>query len=199
MKLPRSFYQESALLVAPALIGKRLVRRAPEGTAKGLIVEVEAYLGPEDAGAHSYGGRRTPRTEIQFGPGGFAYVFSIYGLHSCVNVVTNAPGKPEVVLIRALEPTEGLDLMRRRRGKEALSDLCNGPGKLCQALGITKAQYGADLLGEELYLEETGLRPPIETDARINIDYAGEAAGYPWRFLWKGSPFVSVPARRKKP
>lgn len=192
-KLPREFYQQDGLELAPALIGKRLVHRTGEGAAGGLIVEVEAYVGPEDAAAHSYQGRRTARTAVQYGPGGFAYVFSIYGLHNCFNVVAGPPERPEVVLIRALEPTGGLDLMARRRGRADPLELCSGPGKLCQALGITKAQYGMDLCGEELFLEDAGLAPEVAADKRINIDYAGEAVHYPWRFVWRDSPFLSVP------
>lgn len=184
--------------VAPELLGKLLVHRTPEGITAGRIVEVEAYAGPEDKGAHSYGGKRTPRTEIQFGPGGFAYIYFIYGMHCCFNVVTNGPGVPQVALIRALEPVEGIELMMRRRGLEDKTALCNGPGKLCQAMGITKAQYGADLCGPDLYLvpgPEPG-KGTVMASPRVNIDYAQEFREVPWRYYIKDDPFVSkVPKR----
>lgn len=193
MKLPREFYLRSALEVARDLIGKRLVHVTPEGITKGIIVETEAYLGKIDPAAHSYKAPPTGRTAIQYGPGGYAYVYTIYGLHCCMNVVTNLPQVPEVVLIRALEPVSGVELMGSRRQTTDLHALCSGPGKLTQALGITRADYGADLLGDTLYIEDTGITPPeIDATPRINIDYAGDAAAYPWRFIWKGSPFLSV-------
>lgn len=196
--LSRDFYLRPAVAVAPELLGKRLVHKTPEGKTAGIIVEVEAYDGAADKGAHSYKNKRTPRTEIQFGPGGFAYVYAIYGLHSCFNVVVNWENRPEVVLVRALEPTDGLSLMRSRRGLEDPIGLCSGPGKLCQAMGITKAQYGADLCGSTLYIEE-GIQVPLEKIAvspRINIDYAQECREYPWRFFVSGNEHVSkVPKR----
>lgn len=193
MKLPREFYLRSALEVARDLIGKQLVHVTRSGAAKGIIVETEAYLGKIDPAAHSYKAPPTGRTAIQYGPGGYAYIYTIYGLHCCMNVVTNLPQVPEVVLIRALEPTEGIPLMVSRRNTRDLRNLCSGPGKLTQAMGITKADYGADLMGDTLYIEDTGSLPPeIAATPRINIDYAGDAAAYPWRFIWKGSPYLSV-------
>ncbi|MBR1672264.1 MAG: DNA-3-methyladenine glycosylase, partial [Fretibacterium sp.] len=152
--LPRAFYMRDANLVAPELLGKLLVSQSGEGRASGLIVEVEAYVGPADKGAHSYQNRRTPRTEVQFGMGGYAYVYAIYGMYCCFNVVTNEPGKPEVVLVRALEPVEGIELMRARRRRDEPADLCSGPGKLCAALDISKKNYADDLCGERLYIED---------------------------------------------
>lgn len=192
MKLTREFYLRPALSVARDLIGKRLVHVTPEGTAKGIIVETEAYLGKTDPAAHSYKAPPTGRTAIQYGPGGYAYIYTIYGLHCCMNVVTNLPQVPEVVLIRALEPVDGLPLMAARRHSQNRYALCSGPGKLTQAMGITKADYGKDLCGDTLYIEDIGAVPEIAATRRINIDYAGEAASYPWRFVWKGSPFLSV-------
>ncbi len=191
--MKREFYLRSALEVARDLIGKQLVHVTRSGTAKGIIVETEAYLGKVDPAAHSYKAPPTGRTAIQYGPGGYAYIYTIYGLHCCMNVVTNSSQVPEVVLIRALEPTEGIPLMVSRRGTTDLHALCSGPGKLTQALWITKADYGADLLGDELYIADVGVTPPeISATPRINIDYAGDAAAYPWRFVWKDSPFLSV-------
>ena len=180
MKLSREFYQRSALIVAQDLIGKKLIC----GKTAGIIIETEAYLGEFDAAAHSYKGR-TARTEIQFGAGGYAYVYQIYGKNFCFNVVANLENIPDAVLIRALEPTDGLDLMKIRRNKNNLRDLCNGPGKLAQALGITKNLYGADLCGDEIFIEDVGLTPEILATKRINIDYAGDAANYLWRFVRK--------------
>ena len=196
--LPWEFYQRDANLVAPELLGKLLVSESPEGYTAGMIVEVEAYKGSCDKGAHSYKNKRTERTNIQFGPGGFAYVFRIYGLHSCFNVVTNEEEIPDVVLVRALEPVAGLTLMEHRRGCSTPARLCNGPGKLCQALHITDADYGANLLESRLHIapyrqvEEN----EIMISPRINIDYAEECIDFPWRYYIKNSPWVSpVPGK----
>ncbi len=190
-KLTREFYQRSGLIVARELIGKELVRKSPEGETRGIIVETEAYMGPDDPAAHSYK-RHTRRVNIQFGPGGFAYVYFIYGMHVCMNVVANVEGKPEVALLRALMPVSGLDLMAARRGKSDALSLCSGPGKLCKAMGITMEDYGADLCGDTFFIEDTSFPVPcIDTGKRINVDYAGEAAGWPWRFGLSGSSFLS--------
>ena len=191
MKLEREFYLRDGLTVARELIGKKLVTNLPEGTAGGIIVEAEAYMGKLDAAAHSYRGE-TERTKIFFGAGGFAYVYLIYGMYLCTNVVANVAGVPEAVLIRALEPTDGIELMRRRRGKQNLRELCSGPGKLSQALGVTKNFYGADLCGEEIFIETTDFQAEVAATKRINIDYAGAAANYPWRFVAAGNKFLSV-------
>lgn len=196
--LPRDFYLRPALELAPALLGKRLVHETPEGRTAGIIVETEAYVGPEDDGAHSRGGKPTARTAVQFGPGGRAYVFGIYGLHWCFNAVANAPGKPEAVLVRALEPAEGLALMAQRRGTGRPEALCSGPGKLCQALGITRDQYGLDLCQGPLRIEPGEDLPPerVLVSPRVNIDYAVHYRDRLWRFMIKDSPWVSrVPAR----
>lgn len=192
MKLNRSFYSTSALSAAPNLIGKVLVHRSDFGITSGIIVEAEAYVGSMDAAAHSYPYLRTARTEIQYGFGGFAYVYMIYGLHYCMNIVTGPVGEPEVVLIRALEPLSGIELMKRRRKTSQIRNLCSGPGKLCAAMGITKEHYGEDLCGDRLYLETGPVCDfEIETSKRIGIDYAGRAADYPWRFIMKDNQFVS--------
>jgi DNA-3-methyladenine glycosylase len=197
-RLPRSFYRGGAVEVAPALLGKLLCQETPEGLCAGIIVETEAYAGPEDDGAHSYGGRRTARTEIQYGEGGFAYVFGVYGMHCCFNAVCAPAGKPEVVLVRALEPAEGLALMCARRGTGDVRQLCSGPGKLCQALGITRAQYGLDLCGSELFLADAPDIPAarIAISPRVNIDYAQQYRDRLWRFFIADSEYVSrVPGR----
>lgn len=196
--LTRDFYLRDANAVAPELLGKLLVHNGPEGLCSGMIVEVEAYKGDCDKGAHSYQNKRTGRTEIQFGPGGYAYVFSIYGMHYCFNIVTNVEMKPDVVLIRALEPVQGIELMKRRRETERVSDLTNGPGKLCRALDINSAQYGCDLCGDELYIlpfQTPGL-DQIMVSPRINIDYAEECRDFLWRYYIKDNPCVSKTAKK---
>lgn len=191
MKLPREFYLRDGLTVARELIGKKLVTRLPEGVTGGIIVETEAYMGAADAAAHSYRGK-TERTKIFYGAGGFVYVYLIYGMHLCTNVVANVENVPEAVLIRALEPVDGVELMRRRRGRKNLRELCSGPGKLSQALGVTKNFYGADLCGEEIFIETTDFQAQVAATKRINVDYAGAAADYPWRFVAAGNEFLSV-------
>lgn len=199
--LNRDFYRGSAAEVAPLLLGKLLCHETSEGLAAGMIVEAEAYCGPEDDAAHSFGGRRTARTEAMFGPPGHAYIFRLYGMHSCFNVVTGEEGQPQAVLIRALEPVEGLDLMRARRGTEDPLLLCGGPGRLCRALDIGPAQYGADLCGSELYLRAYRDFSPSEicVSPRVNVDYAVSCRDRLWRFTLKDSPFVSRVPRRYVP
>lgn len=194
IKVKRGFYQRNALEVAPELLGLILVHKSSEGITKGKIVEVEAYLGTIDAAAHSYKNIRSPRTTIQYGVGGYAYIYLIYGMHYCMNIVTNKVNVPEVVLIRALEPVDGIELMKQRRGSDKIKNLCSGPGKLCQAMGINKSHYGMDLCKGTLYLETPKIheRLEIETSKRINIDYAGEAKDYLWRYTIKDNPFISV-------
>jgi DNA-3-methyladenine glycosylase len=193
--LPRRFYRQPTLRLARALLGKTLVHDTAAGRTAGRIVEVEAYRGPADRAAHSFGGRRTARNEVMYGPPGHAYVYFIYGVHHCVNVVSRPRGVPEAVLVRALEPLAGEDLMRRRR---RLPDapawrLCRGPGALAEALGITRAQNGADLVrGPLRILDAPAVRPGgVARTPRIGVDYAGEAARHPWRFVVRGSPAAS--------
>ena len=192
-KLPFETYQTDAITLARRLLGCKLFHHTAEGVTGGVIVETEAYLGLQDDAAHSYRGSPDGRVNIQYGPGGTAYIYLIYGMHNCMNVVSNAAGIPEAVLIRALEPTDGLDLMRTRRPK-AKDDrqLCSGPGKLCAALAITRAQYGLDLTGDTLWVEDR-LCPPLITESpRIGVEYAKECGQKPWRFTITDSPWVSV-------
>ncbi len=195
-KLDRDFYARPVLVVARECIGKLLVHRTADGEAAGRIVEAEAYRGPLDLAAHSARGL-TKRTAAMFGPPGYAYVYLLYGISWALNLVAAVEGEPHAVLIRALEPVRGLDLIARRRGKPANSrELTNGPGKLTQALAITGADYGRDLCGEELYLEDAHLpRAKIGRSARINVDYAGTWAAKRWRFFERGNRYVSVPPR----
>jgi DNA-3-methyladenine glycosylase len=181
------------LSVARDVIGKVLVHVTPRGIIAGRIVEAEAYRGPEDRAAHSFGGRRTPRTEAMFGPPGLAYVFFVYGMHWHLNLVTTREGAPHAVLLRAAEPLLGAELMAEaRRLKPTDVGLCNGPGKLCQAFGVTREHYGVDLTVGSLFLSDGGgARPKLGRSARIGVDYAESWADKPWRFFELGSRFVS--------
>lgn len=194
--LPRSFYEGRVLDVARAMIGKVLVHRSPEGIAAGRIVECEAYRGPADLAAHSARGRRTRRTEVMFGPPGHAYLFLLYGMHWAFNVVVGPEGQPHAVLVRAVEPVLGAPLMASRRGVPPSSVLvANGPGKVCQALGLDARAYGVDLCGDVLFLAEGQARAGVGRSPRINVDYAGAWANKPWRFYERGNRYVSVPPR----
>jgi DNA-3-methyladenine glycosylase len=194
-KLARDFYtRPDVVAVARRLLGRLLVVPARGGRrVSGIIVETEAYRGPADRASHAYGGRRTLRTETMYAVGGTAYVYFVYGMYHQFNVVTNVADVPHAVLVRALEPVEGLELMRRRRGRGADVTLTSGPGKLCIALGIDRRLDRADLLGERIWLEEG--RPvraaDIAAGPRVGIDYAEAWVDRPWRFWIRGNPFVS--------
>ncbi len=182
-RVTRDFYARNTLTVARELIGMHLVHADGGLIRVGRIVETEAYQGPEDLAAHSSRGR-TPRTEVMFGPPGYAYVYFIYGFWHCLNVVTEAQGVPHAVLLRALEPVSGIE------------DRTWGPGLLCRAMQIDQRLNGADLCGEALWLERPCApgrsRPPrIGRSARIGVDYAGDWARRPWRFYDKDSQYVS--------
>lgn len=185
-KITRDFYARNTLTVARELIGMHLVH-ADGGTVRsGRIVETEAYQGPEDLAAHSSRGR-TQRTEVMFGPPGHAYVYLIYGVWYCLNIVTEAVGVPHAVLLRALEPVTGV------------TDKTWGPGLLCRAMDIDKRLHGADLCGDVLWLEQPAAlsrRPRITRGERIGVDYAGEWARRPWRFYDKDSRYVSTVSAR---
>lgn len=195
MKLPRDFYlHPDVVALARRLIGRLLVVPARGGRrVSGLIVETEAYRGPEDRASHAYGGRRTLRTETMYARGGTAYVYFVYGMYHQFNVVTNVGDVPHAVLVRALEPAEGLPLMRRRRGGGTDRTLTSGPGKLCIALGIDRRLDRADLLGDRVWLEEGRVVPAarIASGPRVGIDYAETWVERPWRFWLRDSPFVS--------
>lgn len=200
-KLDREFYNRDSIIVAKELLGKILVHEIDGKRVSAKIVEVEAYMGVEDKAAHSYGGRRTPRVEVMYGEPGFSYVFMIYGMYYCFNIVTREVGIPQAVLIRAVEPIEGLDIMAYNRfkkpynqlNKEQIKSLTNGPGKLCNALFIDKTLNGEDLCGNRIYVEEGNTEDiDIITSKRIGIDYAEEAKDFPWRFYIKDNKYVSV-------
>lgn len=181
--------------LARALLGQVLVH----GETAGRIVETEAYLGISDRACHAWGGRRTPRLEPLYGPAAHAYIYLIYGMYSCLNVVTKGPGQPECVLIRALEPLTGLERMAARSGGTKPALLCAGPGRLCRALGLDRSLTGADLLTGDFFLAagELVAEGDILTSPRIGVDYAGEDRDRPWRYFVKGSPFVSRVPKRK--
>ena len=191
LKIARPFYEQSTLQVARQLLGKYLVRKHPDGKTVGRIVETEAYVGPRDLACHASRGR-TARTEIMFGAAGHAYVYFIYGMYYCLNIVTEAADHPSAVLIRALEPVDGIELMEARRRTENQRNLLSGPGKLCQAFAIDKSLNGADMCGSVIYIEDRGEpAPKILATPRIGVDYAGKWKDKPWRFLIRGNEFVS--------
>lgn len=206
-KLTREFYQGDTLDVSKRLLGKFLVHEIDGMKLIGRIVEVEAYKGPQDKAAHSYNNRRTERVEIMYGPPGFAYIFAIYGMYYCMNVVTGEIETPNAILIRAIEPISPLNQLSLNRygknysnlTKRSIINMTNGPGKLCKALKIDKTNYGDNLCGDKLYLMDNEDDKEIEIceSPRINIGYAEEAIHYPWRFFIKGNPFVSYPNKWK--
>ena len=183
-RLRRSFFDRSVHEVAPELIGATLLFNGTGGT----IVEVEAYHHTDPA-AHSYNGR-TERNAVMFGPPGYAYVYRSYGIHWCLNFVCEEDGSASAVLIRALAPTHGIAAMRRRRGLHDERALCSGPGKLCEALGVTRKQNGLSLDRAPFELRARSGRPDIVSGVRIGITKAAEN---PWRYGLKGSPFLSKP------
>lgn len=195
MILPENFYQRTDVVkIARELLGKVLVTKIAGVVTSGMIVETEAYSWKE-RGCHAYEARKTQRNAIMFEKGGYAYVYLCYGMHNLFNVVTNKPGIAEAVLVRALEPIQGMKEMEMRRGTLANPfHLTSGPGKLTKALGIDRKLNGKFLLDNEVWIEDTGKKISagnIEASARIGIDYAGEDANLPWRFTIKGSKWIS--------
>ena len=218
-KLARNFYlREDTITVARDLLGKLLVVPDENGErVSAMVVEAEAYCGIDDKAAHSYGGRRTPRNEVMYGMGGHAYVFFVYGMYHQFNVVTGPPERPHAILIRAVEPVEGIEIIRERRhkrsepgatakhwprfarpeptGSSADNNLTSGPGKLCIALAINRDLNGENLRGNRVWLEDHHTFPndEIAVGKRIGIDYAGEDADRPWRYWVRSNAFVSKP------
>lgn len=199
VKLNRMFYSKNTITVAKSLLGKTLVHEIEGRRISGKIVETEAYLGLSDKAAHSYGGKRTKRVEVMYKEAGFSYIFMIYGMYHCFNVVTQLEGVPEAVLIRALEPLEGLDIMSFNRYKKnfneltktQIKNLTNGPGKLCSALKVDKGLNGEDLCSNTLYIEDCSETLNIVTSKRIGIDYAEEAKDFLFRFHVENNKYVS--------
>ncbi|MFL0248115.1 DNA-3-methyladenine glycosylase [Candidatus Clostridium stratigraminis] len=200
-KLNRDFYMRDSVTVAKDLLGNYLVHKVEGKEIIGKIVEVEAYMGPDDKAAHSYNNRRTERNEVMYGLGGFSYVYFIYGMYHCMNVVVEKIGKPQAILIRALEPIFNINTMAVNRynksieelSKSEVKGLTNGPGKLCRALKIDRKENAKDLCGDELYImsDENIATFEMVSTTRVNIDYAEEAALYPWRFYIKNNPYIS--------
>lgn len=188
--LPRNFYDRDTEIVAREMLGAIIESDTPDGTATAMIVETEAYIGEHDLACHAAAGR-TRRTALLYGSPGFSYVYFIYGMHWCFNAVTRAEGMPSAVLVRAVEPLSGKSLMRERRGSKPKDiDLTNGPGKLCEALGIDGTLNGVSLQRKPLVIREGRTVSPddIETTPRIGIS---RAVDWPLRYLIRGNPYVS--------
>lgn len=202
-RLSREFYAQDTLEAARALLGKILVRRLDGEILAGRVVETEAYVGRCDKACHAYQYRRTARTETLFAPPGTAYIYLIYGMYHCLNFVTEPEGEPAAVLLRALQPVAGTETMTRLRyGDKPLTafrkkNFLNGPGKVCQALALTRAENGVNLTGDTLFIcdcpEDAGLsgfpvpaEEHISAGPRVGVDYAEEARDFPWRFRLEG-------------
>jgi len=196
-KLDKEFYKQDAVSAAKKLLGKLLIREIGDKLIITKIVETEAYLGAEDKASHAFANNRTKRTKVMFKEGGYAYIYLIYGMYYLLNIVTGKENSPEAVLIRAIEPVKGLDLIKKNRNIKSnrLADLTNGPGKLTQALNIDKSFNNYDLVeGDKLYLgedTENNESPIVKSAKRINIDYAEEYRHKKWRFYIENNNFLS--------
>jgi DNA-3-methyladenine glycosylase len=195
-KLPAAFYQRANVVtISKELPGKLLVTNFEGGQTIGRIVEVEAYNGVADKASHSYGGRRTQRTEIMYAAGGIAYVYLCYGIHHLFNIVTNTIGTPHAILIRAIEPVKGINIMLDRMKKHTLDySIGRGPGNVSKALGISTKHTGMSLLNNDIFIADDGMvikRSHLIAAPRIGVDYAAEDALLRYRFYIKGNPYVS--------
>lgn len=189
--LSGEFFQAPTLELARSLLGQILVHELPEGIVAGRIVETEAYMGAEDRAAHSFGNRRTKRTEVMFGEAGLVYTYQMH-THTLINVVSGPPEIPRAILIRAVEPVEGIDLMAELRGKHMpIKQWTSGPGKLTKAMGISMKYYGHHFTQRPLYIAQGDPVHAIATGPRIGIGNSLEAVDYPYRFWEKENPFVS--------
>jgi DNA-3-methyladenine glycosylase len=198
MKLPEEFYTHGNVLqISRDLLGKYLFTWIDGVTTGGYIVETEAYNGVVDRASHAFGNRNTPRTSTMFRHGGIAYVYLCYGIHEMFNIVTSVKGQPHAILIRAIEPTEGIDVMLQRRNMAALKpNITSGPGSVAKALGISRAINAISLQSDTLWVEDCGLTfsdAEIAAVPRVGVDYAGDDALLPYRFLVKGNKYVSKP------
>ena len=196
MKLLQSYYcNTDTLQLSKDTLGKKIVTNINNQITSGIIVELEAYLGVNDKASHAYNGKNTLRTKTMFEKGGVAYVYLCYGVHYLFNIVCNLRNIPHAILIRAIEPIEGIDLMKKRRNIKTNShNLTNGPGKLCQALGITKTFNNKSLMDDNIWIEDTDYIIPdknILSAPRIGVDYAGEDAQLPYRFYIKNNKWIS--------
>ncbi len=195
-KLGLDFYKgNNVVAIAKSLLGKILVSKFDGIETSGRIVEVEAYNGTIDKASHAFGGRRTKRTEILFADGGVAYVYLCYGIHLLFNVVTNSKDIPHAILIRAVEPITGVDMMLKRTGKKKRDyTLTKGPGNVSKAMGIHIIHSEVSLLSKELFIADDGMqfnKKEISTSPRIGVDYAGNDANLKYRFFVKGNPYLS--------
>ena len=198
MKLPESYYlNQDVLHLSKDLLGKYLFTCVDGITTGGYIVETEAYNGIIDKASHSYGNKITPRTKTMFMQGGISYVYLCYGIHEMFNVVTSVEGQPHAILIRAIHPTEGLEVMLYRRKMLNLKpNITMGPGSVAKALGISRTINAVSLQSDVLWIEDRGLSFPDKAIAavpRVGVDYAGNDALLPYRFYVKGNPYVSKP------
>ena len=198
MKLPESFYQDDDVVsLSSKLLGKYLFTCVDGQLTGGIIVETEAYRGPEDRGSHAYNHRRTARNEIMYAKGGVVYMYICYGIHDMLNIVTGMENESHAILIRAIEPLYGLDIMRRRRNiVNHDTRLCRGPGALARALGLNKSHNGTDLLGETIWIEDRDNPVPddrIIASARVGMNFEGPYKTIPWRFYIRGNRYVSRP------
>ena len=196
MKISQSFYQrDDTLLIARELLGKYLFTKVEDKVVGGIIVETEAYLGPEDRGSHSFNNKRTTRNEMMYEAGGVVYMYICYGIHDRLNIVTGTKGSSHAILIRALEPVAGIDTMKMRRGSSVdRIRLCKGPGALGKALGVSKLHNGVSLQGDEVWIEDQGLSisdDDVVSTARVGMNFDGVYKEIPWRYYIKGNKYVS--------
>lgn len=195
LSLSKTYFENSdVVFLARDLIGKQLTTHIDGVITSGIITETEAYAGRGDKACHAHLGRFTDRTKVMYESGGIAYVYLCYGIHHLFNIVTNTQGNADAILIRAIEPTQGIEIMQERRGKSKEDkSLTSGPGNLTKALGINKTHNEHSVIGDGIWIEDTGEKvSDIVETTRIGIDYAGEDADLPWRFYAKDSKFVSV-------
>jgi DNA-3-methyladenine glycosylase len=192
---PDFYRRRNSLRIGKELLGKFLVTRIDGALTSGMIVETETYQGPRDKASHAYGGRRTNRTEPMYWEGGFAYIYLCYGVHHLFNVVVHEAGIPHAILVRAVEPVEGIPIMLRRRGLDSITyRLTAGPGAMSQALGITTQLDRTNLAGTRIWIEDRGItlkRSQIIAGPRVGVMYAAEWASLPWRFRVKDNPWTS--------
>ncbi len=198
MKLPLSYYHgDNVVALSKDLLGKYLFTCIDGVTTGGYIVETEAYNGVVDKASHAFGNRQTPRTEVMFRQGGIIYVYLCYGIHEMLNIVTSVEGHAQAILIRAINPTEGIDVMLYRRNMlVAKPNITMGPGSVAKALGISRNIYAFSLQSDTIWIEDRGLVFPDESIAsvpRVGVSYAAEDALLPYRFYVKGNPYVSKP------
>ncbi len=198
MKIPQSFYERrNVVMISRELLGKYVFTNIDGELTGGIIIETEAYNGVIDKASHAFGGRKTNRTEVMHRQGGIAYVYLCYGIHEMLNIVTSVEGEPHAILIRAVEPVEGIDIMLLRRKMDKLKfNITQGPGSVAQALGISRAINGISLQSETLWLEDRGLfvtNEDVEAVPRVGVAYAGADALLPYRFYVKGNRYVSKP------